>query len=65
MSICYAQRLQELAAETPGAAGVLRLLVEGGGCSGYTYLFSLEDAAKPEDKYGALKFVDPGCRAKV
>ena len=46
------QRLQELAQESPGAPGVLRLLVEGGGCSGYSYHFSLEDAAKPDDKCG-------------
>lgn len=44
------QRLQELANETPGQLGVLRLMVEGGGCSGYTYLFSLESAVKAEDK---------------
>ena len=47
------QRLQELAGGSPGEAMVLRLTVEGGGCSGYTYNFTLEDGTRPDDKCAA------------
>ncbi len=45
------QRLQELASTTSGEAMVLRLTVEGGGCSGYTYNFTLESETRPDDRH--------------
>lgn len=36
-------RLKQLRAESGGAAVLLRLVVDGGGCSGFQYQFSLED----------------------
>ena len=44
------QRLGELAADTPGQPLVLRLTVEGGGCSGFTYHFILDQEPAPDDR---------------
>jgi hypothetical protein len=44
------QRLGELAADTPGQPLVLRLTVEGGGCSGFTYHFVLDQEPAPDDR---------------
>jgi Fe-S cluster assembly iron-binding protein IscA len=44
------QRLKELQAETPDTPILLRVEVEGGGCSGFQYKFSLEHEPKPEDQ---------------
>lgn len=44
-----AERLRELAAEA-GAPVVLRLSIEGGGCSGFQYEFSLEEAPREGDR---------------
>ena len=44
------QRLDELAADTLGQPLVLRLTVEGGGCSGFTYLFDLENSPADDDR---------------
>lgn len=44
------ERLQALSAQTPGQAAVLRLTVEGGGCSGFTYLFDLDSHMNPDDR---------------
>ncbi|MDE2043454.1 MAG: iron-sulfur cluster insertion protein ErpA [Alphaproteobacteria bacterium] len=42
---------------------ILRLSVEGGGCSGFTYKFGLADAAEPDDmmtmRDGVRLVVDP------
>ena len=49
-----------LANEAPGA--VVRVAVEGGGCSGFQYQFDLVDAAQPDDlkieRDGAAALVD-------
>ena len=52
----HVQRLHELANDAPEAATVLRLTVEGGGCSGYTYNFTLEDETRSDDRFAF------GCR---
>lgn len=44
------ERLRELQAETPDEPVYLRLMVEGGGCSGFQYEFSLDSVVKPGDK---------------
>ncbi|ACO70354.1 iron-sulfur cluster [Micromonas commoda] len=43
------RRLRELAAEDP-AASILRVAVDGGGCSGYQYTFSLDTTPAPRDR---------------
>lgn len=43
------QRLKQLQ-EEEGKPVLLRLSVEGGGCSGFQYVFTLEDAPREDDK---------------
>ncbi len=56
-----ARRLHELAA-SEGRPLMLRVAVEGGGCSGFQYRFDLVDEADPEDvrveRDGAAALVD-------
>ncbi|MDP8916709.1 MAG: iron-sulfur cluster insertion protein ErpA [Pseudomonadota bacterium] len=56
-----ARRLRELGA-AEGRALMLRVAVEGGGCSGFQYVFDLVDRAEPEDvrieRDGAAALVD-------
>lgn len=57
-----AQRLNEIAGADP-AGGMLRITVEGGGCSGFQYKFDLVGNREPDDevfeKAGARILVDP------
>jgi len=39
---------------------VLRLTVEGGGCSGYTYNFTLESETRPDDRHASSTHVMSG-----
>ena len=61
LSPAAARRLHELA-QTEGRALMLRVAVEGGGCSGFQYIFDLVDQAEPEDvrveRDGAAALVD-------
>ena len=56
-----ARRLHELAA-SQGRPVMLRVAVEGGGCSGFQYRFDLVEQAEPEDlrveRDGAAALVD-------
>ena len=42
------QRLLEVTENEPGT--VLRVIVEGGGCSGFQYRFSLENKVNEDDR---------------
>ncbi len=57
-----AARLNEIAAGDP-ARPVLRVAVEGGGCSGFQYKFDLVPASEPDDlvilRDGAAVAIDP------
>ena len=61
LSPAAAQRIQAIGA-TEGRAVMLRVAVEGGGCSGFQYLFDLVDEAQPDDlkveRDGAAALVD-------
>ena len=50
-------------AERQGKPAILRLSVEGGGCSGFQYQFGLADAPEPDDSLaetdGVKLVVDP------
>lgn len=53
----------DLIARKQGRAAILRLSVEGGGCSGFQYKFDLADAAEADDAVsetgGVRLVVDP------
>ena len=57
-----ARRVAAIAARQ-GKPALLRLSVEGGGCSGFQYKFDLAEAAEPDDTVaeadGASLLVDP------
>jgi iron-sulfur cluster assembly accessory protein len=57
-----ARRIAEIAAAEP-ANTMLRVAVEGGGCSGFQYKFDLVGAAEPGDlileRSGAKVLIDP------
>src|SRR6476469_5181738 len=56
-----AQKVKTLAAEEPGS--VLRLAVEGGGCSGFQYAIGFDSGSDPDDltleSHGVRVVVDP------
>ena len=55
-------RIRQIVAKE-GGEGALRLAVQGGGCSGLSYLFTLEKAERPSDHIfgsgGAKVLIDP------
>ena len=57
-----ARRISEIAAAEP-VNTMLRVAVEGGGCSGFQYKFDLVGAAEPDDlileRAGAKVLIDP------
>ena len=61
LSLSAARRLKAIAAEE-GRPLMLRVAVEGGGCSGFQYRFDLVDAAEDDDlkveRDGATALVD-------
>jgi iron-sulfur cluster assembly accessory protein len=61
LSPAAAQRIQAIGAKE-GRPVMLRVAVEGGGCSGFQYQFDLVDAAEPDDlkveRDGAAALVD-------
>ena len=61
LSPAAARRLHEIAS-AEGRAVMLRVAVDGGGCSGFQYRFELVEAAEPEDtrveRDGAAALVD-------
>ena len=61
LSDAAARRLNAISAEE-GRAMMLRVAVDGGGCSGYRYTFELVDAAEADDlrveRDGAAALVD-------
>ena len=61
LSPAAARRIRAIG-ETEGRALMLRLAVEGGGCSGFQYQFDLVEAAEPDDHRieldGAVALVD-------
>jgi iron-sulfur cluster assembly accessory protein len=62
LSPSAAQRLHALS-KAEGHTVMLRVAVEGGGCSGFQYLFDLVESAEPDDLKvehdGAAALVDP------
>jgi iron-sulfur cluster insertion protein len=61
LSETAARRIRTLG-ETEGRPMMLRVAVEGGGCSGFQYQFDLVDAAQPDDlkieRDGAAALID-------
>jgi iron-sulfur cluster assembly accessory protein len=57
-----ASRIARIVAKQ-GGAGVLRVAVEGGGCSGFSYRFDIAAAPEPDDfvieRDGAMVVIDP------
>ena len=45
-----ARRIHELVAAEGQSGMMLRLAISGGGCSGYQYGFTLDDAVNPDDR---------------
>ena len=62
LSESAAKRIVEIVADEP-AAKILRISVEGGGCSGFQYKFDLIEKAESDDlvlqRAGATVVIDP------
>ena len=62
VSEAAASRIAKILAKEPGKAA-LRVSVEGGGCSGFSYKFDLAEAASADDiiieKNSAMVLIDP------
>jgi iron-sulfur cluster assembly accessory protein len=62
VSEAAAARIAKILTKEPGKSA-LRVSVEGGGCSGFSYKFDLVSAQEPDDiviaKQGATVLVDP------
>jgi len=62
LSPAAAKRIQAIGAQE-GRAVMLRVAVEGGGCSGFQYEIAVAQGANPDDlvieRDGALLFIDP------
>ncbi|GGD87080.1 heme biosynthesis protein HemY [Aureimonas endophytica] len=58
-----ARRIAAIVAKEGGETRALRVSVEGGGCSGFSYKYDLTGAGEPDDlvieKDGATVLVDP------
>ena len=58
-----AKRIREIASQEKGAHPALRVSVEGGGCSGFQYIFDLvKDSANDDtvlERDGARVLIDP------
>ena len=56
------KRIREVMEQDPGVAG-LRLGVQGGGCSGFSYVIKFDSKPRPRDEVfefeGAKVFIDP------
>lgn len=63
MTASAAGRIAVLAAKELKPSAVLRLAVDGGGCSGFSYAYSFEDQALEDDlvveRDGATLVIDP------
>lgn len=61
LSARAAKRISEILSTEPGKTG-LRIAVEGGGCSGFQYIFELDEAAGEDDmiveRDGVQVFID-------
>ena len=65
-----ATKIRELMAEEPaGEAGVLRVAVQGGGCSGFEYVLGFDSGAQADDHrldaFGIPVVVDPFSAPKI
>ena len=57
---CFQQQLKSVNAE---GSSLLRVIVEGGGCSGFQYKFELDTAVNEDDRY-LKSCLTVTCRAK-
>jgi iron-sulfur cluster insertion protein len=58
-----AQEIRMLVSKNKSVGGMLRITIRAGGCSGFQYLFDLDDQLVPEDllfeKDGSMVVIDP------
>ncbi|EDO33013.1 predicted protein [Nematostella vectensis] len=62
LSNSYLKQLTKITSDEKDAKSFLRVMVEGGGCSGFQYIFKLDTQQEPDDrvfeKNGARVVVD-------